>query len=70
MRAPYVPNLTDEALLDPSNPVWKRAAFEQLKLEGTPLGLQPTAPIVNNWANRKIDSVGALQINAAATARS
>ena len=70
MQAKYVAPSSADALLDPSNPVWKRAAFEQLKLEGTPLGLQPTAPIVNNWANRKIDSVGALQINAAATARS
>ena len=64
MQAKFVAPSSADAFLDPSNSVWKRAAVERLKLEGTPLALQPTALIVNTWANRKIGTVGAVQVAA------
>ena len=64
MRARYVPTAQLEALLDPDAAGWKKVGSEDLKLEGTPLGLQPTAHIRAAWMERKIGSVARVAVAA------
>jgi DMSO reductase family type II enzyme heme b subunit len=64
MRARYVPTSELEALLDPDAPEWSRAGSEDLKLEGTPLGMQPTGHIREAWSGRKIGSVARVAVAA------
>jgi DMSO reductase family type II enzyme heme b subunit len=65
MRARYVPTAELEALLDPDAPGWTRAGSEDLKLQGTPLGMQPTGHIRAAWSARKIGSVARVAVAAA-----
>ncbi|MBW2241895.1 MAG: hypothetical protein JRH01_07895 [Deltaproteobacteria bacterium] len=64
MRAHYVPPAQFETFLDPEAAVWKEAGREELKLEGTPLGMQLTAHIRAAWAGRKIGSVARASVAA------
>jgi DMSO reductase family type II enzyme heme b subunit len=64
MRAHYVPPAQLEVLLDPDATAWKSAGREELKLEGTPLGMQLTAHIRAAWAGRKIGSVEQVSVAA------
>jgi len=64
MRARYVPEADLETLLDPGAAGWERAGAEALKLEGTPIGLQPTELIRTAWADRKIGTVDRARVAA------
>ena len=63
MQAHYVA-AADVELLDPDGKAWKLAAAEPVKLEGTPLDMQPTRAIKASWANQKIGVVEAVQVAA------
>ncbi len=62
MQAHYVPGVGVEELLDPNAVVWKSRAGEQLKLEGTPAGMQPTDAIRTAWADKKIGAIGSVDV--------
>jgi DMSO reductase family type II enzyme heme b subunit len=64
MRARYIPTAELEALRDPDAPKWKRAGSQELKLQGTPLGMQPTGHIRAAWSERKIGSVARVSVAA------
>ncbi|MFQ5417215.1 MAG: ethylbenzene dehydrogenase-related protein [Myxococcota bacterium] len=64
MRARAVPEADLEGLLDPDSGGWARADVATLKLEGTPLGLQPTGLIRAAWADRKIGAVDRARVAA------
>lgn len=70
MRAGYVPTAELEALLDPDAPGWQRVDSQELKLEGTPLGLQPTDHIRVAWSGRTIGSVARVAVAAVHDGRS
>jgi DMSO reductase family type II enzyme heme b subunit len=61
MQAHYVSGAGAE-LLDPDGKACKLSSAESVKLEGTPLDMQPTAAIKASWANQKIGVVEAVQI--------
>ena len=63
MKAHFVPAANVE-LLDPDGKDWKLAAAEPVKLEGTPLDMQPTGAIKASWAHQKIGVVEAVQVAA------
>ena len=63
MQAHYVA-AADVELLDPDGKAWKLAAAEPVKLEGTPLDMQPTAAIKVSWVEKKIGAVEAVQVAA------
>ncbi len=64
MRASYLAGVGIEELLDPHAGAWKKQAREHLKLEGTPLGLQPTGAIRAAWAGKTIGAVGGVDLAA------
>lgn len=64
MQARYVAPIRADALLDPDAAVWGSAAVERLKLEGTPLGLQPTGAIRNAWMGKTIGAVSGVEVAA------
>ncbi len=57
MRARYVSEANLETLLDPEASGWERGEVEAMKLEGTPLGMQPSAQIQAAWKDRKTNSI-------------
>ncbi len=65
MQAPYLPNSGVDTLLDPGAPAWGSVPREQLKLEGTPLGLQPSSAIRSRWMERKIGNIDRVEVAAA-----
>ena len=64
MQAHYVAPTGIDALMDPDGAAWGPAAVERLKLEGTPLGLQPTGAIRNRWIGKKIGAVSGVAVAA------
>lgn len=64
MRARYISSTDFDRLLDPGAGAWKQAGMERLKLEGTPLGMQPTALIRAAWKDRKIGAIERVQVAA------
>lgn len=64
MRARYISPTELDRLLDPRAAGWERADAERLKLEGTPLGMQPTALIRAAWKERKIGAIDRVHIAA------
>lgn len=64
MRARHISPTELDRLFDPDAPGWKQATGERWKLEGTPLGLQPTALIRAAWAERKIGSIDRVRVAA------
>jgi DMSO reductase family type II enzyme heme b subunit len=64
MQARYIAPIDTDALLDPNGSVWRGAAVAELKLMGTPVGLQPTGAIRNTWIDRKIGAVSAVAVAA------
>jgi DMSO reductase family type II enzyme heme b subunit len=62
MRARYVSEADLKTLLDPGSPAWGRGGAEVLKLEGTPLELQPSAQIQAAWKGRKIGAVDGVRV--------
>jgi DMSO reductase family type II enzyme heme b subunit len=70
MRARYVPTAELETLRDPEATAWKKVGSDDLKLEGTPLGMQLTAHIRAAWSERKIGSVERVSVAAVHDGRS
>jgi DMSO reductase family type II enzyme heme b subunit len=64
MRAHYVTPAELTEALEPSASGWKAARAQTLRLEGTPLALQPTAAIQVAWAKRKIGAVDRVEVAA------
>lgn len=64
MHARYVPRTRLTSLLDPNGPAWKASRAERMKLEGTPLGLQPTGAIRNTWLSKTIGAVPRVDVTA------
>jgi DMSO reductase family type II enzyme heme b subunit len=64
MRAQYVAGDKLDALLDPDDAAWQAARPEHLKLEGTPLGLQPTGAIRSSWFDKQIGAVAGVDVTA------
>ncbi|MAE96661.1 MAG: hypothetical protein CL910_18595 [Deltaproteobacteria bacterium] len=64
MKARYVAGAQLELLLDPDAALWSSAGSEHLKLEGTPLGMQPTDAIRSSWADKKIGAVAGVDVEA------
>jgi DMSO reductase family type II enzyme heme b subunit len=62
MQARYIGPTGIDALLDPDGAVWGPAAVERLKLEGTPLGLQPTGAIRNAWVGKQFGVVSGVEV--------
>ncbi|MDP6375141.1 MAG: ethylbenzene dehydrogenase-related protein [Pseudomonadales bacterium] len=61
MKAHYLAKLDLDAALDPQAKLWQDVGATSLKLDGTPLGLQPTGAIRAAWADKQIglvDNVG------------
>jgi DMSO reductase family type II enzyme heme b subunit len=64
MQASYIAPTDIDALMDPDGAAWGPAAVEWLKLEGTPLGLQPTGAIRNAWMGKRIGAVSGVEVAA------
>lgn len=64
MRVRTIPSTEFDRLFDPSSAGWKRAVSEPMKLEGVPLGMQPTALIRAAWQDRKIGAIDRVRISA------
>jgi DMSO reductase family type II enzyme heme b subunit len=64
MKAQLVKDVDAKALLDMDAKLWSSVKADTLKLEGTPLGMQPTEIIRSSWKDKKIGSVGSVQIQA------
>ncbi|MBW2240589.1 MAG: hypothetical protein JRH01_01265 [Deltaproteobacteria bacterium] len=64
MRARTISSTEFDRLMDPSAATWKQAGAERVKLEGSPLGMQPTALIRAAWQDRKIGAIDRVQIAA------
>ncbi len=52
------------SLLDPAAPAWGEVAATAVALQGTPVGLQPTAAVRNGWYDRVIGAVRAVEVRA------
>ena len=66
MKAHYLAKLDLDAALDPQAKLWQGVGATTLKLDGTPLGMQPTGAIRAAWADKQIglvDSVGVKAIH-------
>ncbi len=55
---------TLEQLLDPQSPAWQSVKATSIALEGTPSMAQPTEAIRETWANKKIGSIGKVNVQA------
>lgn len=64
MKAPFVDRLPLDRLLGGDPTPWRAARAETLSLEGTPLGMQPTALIRASWKDRPIGAVGKVSVAA------
>jgi len=64
MQVHHVGDMSLEALLDPEAPAWRGAVSKRLKLEGTPLEMQPTAVIRAAWKERKIGAIDHVRVAA------
>jgi DMSO reductase family type II enzyme heme b subunit len=62
MLARYIPSMDTDVLLDPDGKHWRGARSEALALIGTPVGLQPAAPIIVAWATKKIGQVDSVKV--------
>jgi len=65
MKAHYVLEHDLQALLDPGSSVWQRSRFEQVRLMGTPSGMQPTAAVRVSWPDGKIGAISRVMVDAA-----
>ena len=64
MQADYAAGVDLDALLDGAGGAWRRASSEDLKLMGTPVGLQPTEAIRAAWMGKAIGAVHAARVAA------
>ena len=51
-------------LLDPDAAAWSEVAATRIPLQGTLLGLQPTAAVRSGWQHRAIGAIGAVEVRA------
>ncbi len=65
MKAQLVQGVDANTLLDVNAKLWSSVKAETVILEGTPIGIQPTEIIRTTWADKKIGSVGSVQVQAA-----
>jgi complex iron-sulfur molybdoenzyme family reductase subunit gamma len=65
MQAHYLAHADAKTLLDPQSAVWNNINPENIKLEGTPLAMQPTAAIRESWGDRKIGTVDTVAVQVA-----
>ncbi len=65
MKAQLVKDVDAKTLLDVNAAVWGSVKGETIKLEGTPVGLQPTEIIRTTWADKKVGTVGSVEVQAA-----
>jgi len=63
MRSRYVGGVGLESLLDAGSGAWSGVWGEELKLMGTPVGLQPTEAIRSSWMGREIGAVGSVRVS-------
>lgn len=52
------------SLLDPTAAAWADVAATAVALQGTPLGMQPTAAVRNGWKDRRIGVIGSVDVRA------
>jgi len=64
MQAQYVAGLDVETLLDPGARPWSTGSSDDVKLIGTPAGLQPTAAIRNAYTGKQIGVVQGVKVAA------
>jgi DMSO reductase family type II enzyme heme b subunit len=64
MKAKLAEGVDANTLLDPTASEWGDVKAETLKLEGTPVGMQPTEMIRSTWKDKKIGTVGSVSIKA------
>lgn len=69
IRAPQVAGLETGDLLDAGARAWASASATQLRLVGTPLGMQPTGAIRARWKDRTIGAVDSVRVSALHTAQ-
>lgn len=64
MKAQLVKDVDAKTLLDVDAKLWSSVKADTLKLEGTPVGMQPTEIIRSSWKDKKIGTVGSVQVQA------
>lgn len=69
IRARHVAGVELEGLLDAGARPWRSAPATELRLVGTPLGMQPTGAIRAKWSGRSIGAVKGVRVSALHTGR-
>ncbi|MBW2274514.1 MAG: hypothetical protein JRG96_14680 [Deltaproteobacteria bacterium] len=64
MQAQYAAGFDVEAMLDPDAHPWSTGSADDVKLIGTPAGLQPTAAIRNAYTGKQIGAVQGVKVAA------
>jgi DMSO reductase family type II enzyme heme b subunit len=64
MQAQYAAGFDIEAMLDPDARPWSAGSSDNIKLIGTPAGMQPTAAIRNAYTGKQIGMVQGVKVSA------